>query len=304
MSCIDTHSHIYGEEFDADREEVIARAKAAGVSHIFLPNINEGSVRPMLNLCERHPDFCYPMIGLHPEDVTEKWPSVLAAMEQRLQKTGHPFIGIGEVGLDFYWDNTHAEAQQTVFKTQAKWALKYNLPLMIHTRAAHREMVNCLRNVIAEAKQESCQTNQSNLHSHSVQTSELTSTTSRLAGVFHCFGGSEEEAAELLTFEHFMLGIGGIVTFKKSSLPEILRHAVPIERIVLETDSPYLAPVPHRGERNESAYVMDVAEKVANIYQVSVAKVCEITSRNAMQIFSRASQPGIFEGKTHKNDPH
>ena len=102
MSCIDTHSHIYGEEFDADREEVIARAKAAGVSHIFLPNINEGSVRPMLNLCERHPDFCYPMIGLHPEDVTEKWPSVLAAMEQRLQKTGHPFIGIGEVGLDFY----------------------------------------------------------------------------------------------------------------------------------------------------------------------------------------------------------
>ena len=266
MSCIDTHSHLYGEEFDADREDVVARARAAGVERIFLPNINAASVGPMLDMCQRYAGLCYPMLGLHPEDIQDDWQQVLADMEQRLRQPGHPFIGIGEVGLDYYWDRSRYDEQQEVFRIQVGWALKYDLPLMIHTRSAHRELVDTLKDAIANAK----------------------SANGHPRGVFHCFGGTAEEATELLSFDHFMLGIGGVVTFKKSTLPDVLRETVPLERIVLETDAPYLAPVPHRGKRNESAYVIHVAEKLAEIYEVSRDKVCEITLRNALRIFTKA----------------
>ena len=264
MSCIDTHSHIYGEEFDADLDAVVLRAQAAGVGKIFLPNINAASVQRMLYVCQKYPGNCYPMIGLHPEDVDDDWQQTLADMERLLAEPHHPFIAVGEVGLDYYWDRSRYDEQQEVFGIQAGWALKYGLPLMIHTRNAHHEVVNVL---------------------HSVQRTNGLGPT--LSGVFHCFGGSSEEAEELLAFEHFMLGIGGIVTFKKSKLPDVLKQTVPIERIVVETDSPYLAPTPHRGKRNESAYVTLVIQQLAEIYGVTYREACEITTSNALQIFER-----------------
>ena len=270
MRCIDTHSHLYEGEFNADRDDVLARARAAGVDKIFLPNINATSVGPMLDMCRRHPDLCYPMIGLHPEDVGDNWRQVLADFERMLQSSCHPFIAIGEVGLDYYWNRSRYEEQQEVFTNQVEWALKYDLPLMIHTRNAHREMVALMHAMAAKA------------HATNIR------------GVFHCFGGTPDEAEELLDFDYFMLGVGGVVTFKKSSLPVTLRNVVPLERIVLETDSPYLAPVPHRGKRNESAFIINVVTRLADIYQVSIDEVCKITTSNALRIFTRARQPLVL----------
>lgn len=271
MTIIDTHSHIYGEEFREDIFEVVTRAKEAGVNKIFLPNINAASISPMLELCRAYPGFCYPTIGLHPEDIADDWREVLAEMETRIKDTNHPFIGVGEVGLDYYWSRELYEEQQEAFAIQIDWALEYNLPLIIHTRDAHREMVEIIK---------SKSPNNKSLNSKS--------SNSKLTGVFHCFSGREEEARELLDFPDFMLGIGGVVTFKKSKLPEVLRSTVPLNRIVVETDSPYMAPVPYRGKRNESAYVKAVVEKLAEIYGVSVSEVAEITSNNALKTFPRA----------------
>ena len=264
---IDTHSHLYGEEFAEDIDDVLARAQNASVGKIFLPNINAESIAPMLALVRQHPGFLYPMLGLHPEDIADDWRDVLDRMESLLAAPDHPFIAVGEVGLDYYWDRSRYEEQQEVFAIQVGWAQKYNLPLMIHTRSAHREMVNVLRSFI---------NHQSSIINH------------QFTGVFHCFGGTAEEAEELLSFDGFMLGIGGVVTFKKSKLPEVLRTTVPLERIVVETDSPYLAPIPYRGKRNESAYVCAVVDKLSEIYDVGRDKVCEITTRNALQTFQKA----------------
>ena len=263
---IDTHSHLYGDEFLEDVDAVISRAQSVGVDKIFLPNINAGSVDSMLTLARRYPGTLYPMIGLHPEDITDDWPQVLEHMEQRLTEPGHPFIAIGEVGLDYYWDRSRYAEQQEVFARQVMWAMLYDLPLMIHTRDAHREVVDVLNEQIKNSKSSDC----------------------KLTGVFHCFGGAAEEAEELLSFEGFMLGIGGVVTFKKSRLPEVLRAVVPIDRIVVETDAPYLAPVPYRGKRNESAYLVATIKRLAEIYDVSEQEICEITSRNALLTFPKA----------------
>lgn len=256
---IDTHSHIYEPEFDADREDAIQRARQAGVEIILLPNINAGSIAPMLDLCQRHPGYCFPMLGLHPEDVLpETYKQILADMAQMLEASDHPFIAIGEVGLDFYWDKSHAIEQEDAFRRQIEWSIEHRLPLMIHSRSAHRQLVAA----ITEYKDEA------------------------ISGVFHCFGGTTEEALELLQFPDFMLGIGGIVTYKKSTLPEVLTN-VPIERIVLETDAPYLAPVPHRGKRNESAFIKETLNKIAQIYNVSNKTAEYITNNNAKRIFRR-----------------
>ena len=256
---IDTHSHIYEPEFDADREEVVQRARQAGVEHILLPNINAGSIEPMLSLCRRHPGYCFPMLGLHPEDVVPaNYKQVLAEIEVMLKAPDHPFIAVGEVGLDFYWDQSYAREQEEAFRIQIEWAARYHLPLMIHSRSAHRQIVEAL----TEYKDE------------------------QLSGVFHCFGGTAEEAQELLLFPGFVLGIGGVLTYKKSTLPEVLT-TVPLERIVLETDSPYLAPVPHRGKRNESAFVVEVLRKVAQIYNVSEQQAEAVTNSNVKRIFPR-----------------
>ena len=259
---IDTHSHIYEPEFDADREEVISRARQAGVEQILLPNINTGSIRPMLDLCRRHPGYCFPMLGLHPTDVNPStFRQELAGMKALLEAPDHPYIAVGEVGLDYYWDNSNAKEQEEAFRTQIEWSIAYRLPLMIHSRSAHSQLVQA----IAEYQGEP------------------------LTGVFHCFGGTAEEAQELLQFPGFMLGIGGVVTYKKSTLPEALA-TVPLERIVLETDAPYLAPVPHRGSRNESAYIAETLRKVAYIYNVSVEEAENITSNNAKRTFQRLNR--------------
>ena len=256
---IDTHSHIYEPEFDADRDEVVQRAREAGVEHILLPNINAGSVEPMLDLCRRYPGYCSPMLGLHPEDVEPfTYKQVLSDMEKMLEAPDHPYIAVGEVGLDFYWDQSNAKEQEEAFRVQIEWAIRYGLPLMIHSRSAHRQLVAALKEYCGE----------------------------KLTGVFHCFGGTEEEAQELLQFTGFVLGIGGVLTYKKSTLPEVLA-SVPLERIVLETDAPYLAPVPYRGKRNESAYVVEVLRKVAQIYNVSEQEAEVATNSNAKRIFQR-----------------
>ena len=258
---IDTHSHIYEPPFNADRDEVIQRARQAGVEYIFLPNINAGSIAPMLDMCQRYPGYCFPMLGLHPEDIEENYKQVLADMKAMLEEPDHPYIAIGEVGLDYYWDKSKVKEQDEVFRTQIEWAIEYHLPLMIHSRSSHRQLVTA----ISEYKDEA------------------------LSGVFHCFGGSTEEAQELLQFPGFALGIGGVVTYKNSSLPEVLT-TVPMERIVLETDSPYLTPVPYRGKRNESAYVVEVLRKVAHIYNVSEQEAEDITNSNAKRIFQHINR--------------
>ncbi len=258
---IDTHSHIYEPVFRADREDVIMRAKQAGVELILLPNINAESIEQMLDLCYRYPDYCFPMMGLHPTDIEEDYKQVLIDMEALLKAPDHPYIAIGEVGLDYYWDKSKAKEQEEVFRVQIEWAIKYHLPLMIHSRSAHRQLVTA----ISEYKGE------------------------EISGVFHCFGGTTDEALELLQFPGFALGIGGVVTYKNSPLPETLA-SVPLERIVLETDSPYLAPVPYRGKRNESSYLAEVLQKVAQIYNVSEKQAESATNNNARRIFQRLNK--------------
>ena len=253
---IDTHSHIYEPVFDADREEVVVRARQAGVECILLPNINAQSIGQMLDMCRRNPGYCFPMLGLHPEDIGEDYVQVLADMKALLDAPGHPYVAIGEVGLDYYWDKSKVKEQDEVFRTQIEWAIEYHLPLMIHCRSAHRRLVETMSEYRDEA----------------------------LSGVFHCFGGTAEEALELLQFPGFMLGIGGVVTYKNSPLPKTLQ-SVPLERIVLETDAPYLTPVPYRGKRNESAYVVEVLRKVAYIYNVSEQEAESVTNSNAKRIF-------------------
>lgn len=258
---IDTHSHIYEPVFRADREDVIMRAKQAGVELILLPNINAESIEQMLDLCYRYPDYCFPMMGLHPTDIEEDYKQVLIDMEALLKAPDQPYIAIGEVGLDYYWDKSKAKEQEEVFRVQIEWAIKYHLPLMIHSRSAHRQLVTA----ISEYKGE------------------------EISGVFHCFGGTTDEALELLQFPGFALGIGGVVTYKNSPLPETLA-SVPLERIVLETDSPYLAPVPYRGKRNESSYLAEVLQKVAQIYNVSEKQAESVTNNNARRIFQRLNK--------------
>lgn len=255
---IDTHCHIYGPEYDQDRANVVLRAQQAGVEHILLPNINEATVAPMLNLCRSYPGYCFPMLGLHPEDVMDDYRQVLMRMENLLKDEGHPYVAVGEVGLDFYWDASRMEQQVDAFSRQIEWAVRYKLPLMIHSRSAHAQLLQTLRQYASE----------------------------NLTGVFHCFGGTADEAQELLSFDGFVLGIGGVSTFRKSPLPEVLSH-IPLQRIVLETDAPYLAPVPYRGKRNEPAYIVEVVSKLAGIYNVSPQEVENVTNANVGRIFPR-----------------
>lgn len=259
MFFIDTHTHLDGHEFDDDRDEVISRAKAAGVSKVFIPAVDLPSVDSVLAVCGRYPGYAYPMIGLHPEEVKADWRSVLARMKPRLDEPSSPFIAVGEVGLDYYWSREFEQEQLEAFEEQVRWSVEYRLPLMIHCRKGQNEMVNMLRRYEGELP----------------------------GGVFHCFTGNEREAAELLRFDNFMLGIGGVLTFKKSRLPETLAAAVPLSRIVLETDSPYMAPVPMRGKRNESAFTLYVLKRLAECYGVSEQEVADATNDNVRRVFGR-----------------
>lgn len=254
---IDTHTHLFCEEFDDDRELALIRAKQAGVSRLFMPNIDDTSMEALLDMCDKHKG-CYPLMGLHPTSVDSSWEERLSKVEKVL-RSGRKFYGIGEVGLDLYWDKTYVNEQKRAFNTQIEWALEFDLPLIIHCRNAHNELMECM----SPYKE------------------------SQLRGIFHSFGGDTAEAASLLEFKNFMLGINGIVTFKKSSLPETLSQ-IPLERIVLETDSPYLAPVPHRGQRNESAFIVSTAEKLAGIYEVPIEEIAQQTTTNALKVFQNA----------------
>lgn len=255
MTFIDTHSHIYGEEFDEDRDAVVQRAIDAGAEHILLPNIDANSVGPMLALCDDYPTLCRPMMGLHPTELPEDPAPLLDQMEKMLT-SGH-FIAVGEVGVDLYWDASRREEQMEVFRRQAEWSIRFGMPLVIHSRSAHKELMEVLTPLKSELP----------------------------GGIFHCFGGTADEARELLTFPGFVLGIGGVVTFKKSTLPDVLREVVPLDRIVLETDAPYLAPTPHRGQRNESAYIPLVISKLAEIYDTTPAHVADVTTATAKSLF-------------------
>lgn len=251
---VDTHAHIDGEEFNADRAEVIARAQEAGAQAIFVPAIDLPSSQRILSLCQQFPGFLYPMVGLHPEEVRADYKEVLAAIKKLIPS---PIIAIGEVGLDYYWSREFEREQLDAFEKQVEWSVETRLPLMIHCRKAQNEMVRLLRHYEKELP----------------------------GGVFHCFTGNEKEAAELLQFDRFVLGVGGVLTFKKSHLPEVLSAAVPLDRIVLETDSPYMAPVPYRGQRNEPAYVAEVLRKMAESYGITPEELSEHTCQNVERVF-------------------
>ena len=255
LSFIDTHTHIDGEEFKDDLDEVIARAKEAGAIQLFVPGINYNSIASMKAVCERFPDFIRPMIGLHPEDVKEDYKEVLGKMRQELANDN--WIAIGEVGLDYYWSREFEKEQLDAFEQQVQWSVETQLPLMIHCRKAQNEMVKIIRRYEKELP----------------------------GGVFHCFTGNQHEAEELLQFDKFVLGIGGVSTFKKSHLAEDLAAVVPMDRIVLETDAPYMAPAPHRGERNESSFIPFIIEKLALAYGVSNEALADATTATAKRVF-------------------
>ena len=262
---IDTHCHLDGEEFAEDLEAVVHRAREAGVKAIGVPGIDLKSCETVMALCERYPGYCFPMLGLHPEEVRSDWREVLNTIYQHLNispSTLHPspstsIIAIGEVGLDFYWSREFEEAQLQAFEEQVQWSVELQLPLMIHCRKAQNEMVLILKRYKDDLP----------------------------GGVFHCFTGNVLEAQELLQFDRFVLGIGGVLTFKKSKLPETLAAAVPLDRIVLETDAPYMAPVPMRGQRNEPAFVAHVCQKMAEVYGVNEKTVDAVTTANAERVF-------------------
>ena len=255
MRLVDSHSHLFLEEFQSDLPQVMERAQAAGVSHIFMPNIDSTTIEPMLRVCSDYKGYCYPMMGLHPTSVNADYEKELAVVSEYLVMP-NDYVAIGEIGMDLYWDKTFLKEQQIVFEQQIQWALEYKLPIVIHCRAACDNIYNVLKPYKA----------------------------SPLAGVCHSFTGTLEEALRILEFSNFFIGINGVVTFKKSGLPEVLRN-IPLERIVLETDSPYLTPVPNRGKRNESANVKDTLLKVAEIYGKSPEEVGCITSENALKVF-------------------
>ena len=254
MEWVDTHCHLDGEEFDADREAVMQRAFETGVGKVFLPAIDLSTSRCILNLCRQYPDRLYPMVGLHPEEVRADWREQISAIKSCLSPQ---VISIGEVGLDYYWSREFEQEQLEAFEEQVRWSVETRLPLMIHCRKAQNELVTILKRYAKDLP----------------------------GGVFHCFTGNELEARELLQFDRFVLGVGGVLTFKKSHLPEVLPAVVPLDHIVLETDAPYMAPVPMRGQRNEPAYTRYVLQRLAEAYGVSEDEVAIQTSANVARVF-------------------
>jgi len=250
---VDTHSHIYSEEFSSDRDEVIARAIKAGINKIILPNIDSSTIKPMLDLANSGPDLFIPLIGLHPTSVKEDFRKELQIMEYWFSK--RVFSGIGEIGIDLYWDKTFINEQIEAFTIQISWAKKAGIPIVIHVRDSFPEVIA----VLEQEKNES------------------------LTGVFHSFTGNIEQAAQVVDLG-FKIGIGGIVTFKNSGMDTVVQQ-IDLKHILLETDSPWLAPVPHRGRRNESAYMTAVAAKIASLHATSIEDVARITTQNAQQLF-------------------
>jgi TatD DNase family protein len=250
---IDTHCHIDEEAYAPDREEVIARQREAGVAAIIVPGVNVASIETVMEVCYQYPGFCFPALGLHPEDVKADWQEQLPIIEAAIRSRRNELVAIGEIGLDYYWDKTFKTEQQEVFRRQLLLARELNLPVILHNREATEDILTIVKEVHL------------------------------LRGVFHCFNGSREVARQILDMG-FYLGIGGVLTFKNCKLSETL-EVVPLERIVLETDGPYLAPVPHRGERNESRLMRLVAERLALVYRTTPEDIIARTSANARELF-------------------
>lgn len=262
---IDTHAHLYLKDFRDDLDAVMDRCRQAGVGKVVLPNIDCGSLDDLRDTCGRGGDLFLPALGLHPCSVKEDWSDQLATMHALIESgqgafAGRPLAGIGEIGLDYYWDLTFREQQHEALRVQLAWAKDYGLPAILHCR----DSFNDLYELVEIANND------------------------RLSGVFHCFTGSLEEAGKVMDLGGFYLGLGGVLTFKNShALREVIRQ-VPLEFLVLETDAPYLTPVPHRGKRNESSYVAYVAQTLAGIKGMSLESVAEITTLNARRLFTRA----------------
>lgn len=253
---IDTHSHIYAEEFDSDRAEVIARAKAAGITKIILPNVDSESLPRMLQLESEYPGYCFAAIGLHPTSVKENYAEELAIVKKELER--REYIAIGEIGIDLYWDKSFLKEQIQVFVQQIEWALEYNLPVIIHVRDSFRETMDVLEQFRGKG----------------------------LEGVFHSFTGTIDQATEIIDFGGFYIGINGIVTFKNSGLDAVVQQIDP-RYLLLETDAPYLTPAPFRGKRNESEYLTLVATKLANTLNMNFNQLTKITTENAYKLFKK-----------------
>jgi TatD DNase family protein len=253
MAYTDTHTHLYSEEFQDDQAEMMQRALAAGVSRFFVPAIDSSCTDAMYALEANYPDQVFLMMGLHPTYVKDNYQHELAHVEKQL--AARKFYAIGEIGIDLYWDKTHLEEQKIAFTTQIQWAKKYKLPIVIHCRDAFDEIFDVLESQKAPD----------------------------LFGIFHCFTGTKEQALQAISY-NMKLGIGGVVTFKNGKIDQFL-HNIPLEHLVLETDAPYLSPVPHRGKRNESAYIPLVAQKLAEIYGLSMDEIAQITTQNSKAVF-------------------
>jgi TatD DNase family protein len=255
MKIIDTHTHIYSREFDGDRPEVIGSAKKAGVKAVLLPNENSGSIDSINKLCDEAPDFAFPMMGLHPTSVKNGYIKELQRIEKAFTK--RKYYAIGEIGIDLYWDKTYLKEQKSVFEEQLRWSIDLQLPVAIHTRESLDETLDSIYNVGVD----------------------------RLKGVFHCFGGTTDEWDKISALSSFYVGIGGLITFKNNELKETLKH-IPIERILLETDAPYMAPVPHRGKRNEPAYITETTKQVAECYGKTMEDIANYTCENSLDLFN------------------
>lgn len=254
MELIDTHAHFYASEFDSDRLEGIQRAKENHLTKILLPNIDLDSINPLFDLCKSHPTLFYPMLGLHPSYVKEDWEFQLRTIKQKIEDNS--IIAIGEIGMDLYWDKTFVEEQKKAFSLQIDWAIERQLPIVIHARESFLEIFEILD----------------------------TKNCDELSGVFHCFTGSELEVQKILSYGNFYFGIGGVITYKNSPLPEVVK-TIPLSKIVIETDAPYLPPTPFRGKRNEPSYIIHVAEKLAGIFKIGIDEIAKITTENANKLF-------------------
>lgn len=259
MKLIDTHNHIYLEDFDPEQDILIREAKESGIDTLLLPNVDLETVDRLHDLCARYPDFAFPMMGLHPTSVKENYASDLKQIESYLHK--HTYCAIGEIGIDLFWDKTYKKQQIEVFEEQLRWSIDLDLPVAIHTRDAYPEVLESIYKVGPE----------------------------KLSGVFHSFTGTKEDLEEIKKLSHFKIGINGIVTFKNSKLSEVL-SGTDMTQIVVETDAPYLAPVPYRGKRNEPVYIWKTVEKLAQIYQISKENVVFESRKNALSVFKNVNK--------------
>ncbi len=259
MKLIDTHDHIYLEDFDPEQDDLIRIAQESGIDTLLLPNVDLETVDRMHDLCDRYPDFAFPMMGLHPTSVQSDYAADLKKIESYLGKRN--YCAIGEIGIDLYWDKTFRKQQIEVFKEQLLWSIDLDLPVAIHTREAYPDVLDTIYNVGPD----------------------------KLKGVFHSFTGTEEELEEVRKLKNFMVGINGVVTFKNSKLKEYLTN-MPLTRVLLETDAPYLAPVPYRGKRNEPVYIWKTAEKISQIYQTNLEEVVSVTRSGALRLFKNVNK--------------